>query len=560
MTRARTLIGLAAGIAIMVLLHLLFDVRTKSAPKRLRRKTLAPQAERAEFLSIARPGERGVRLVRNGDWKIAAPYAASAEQGAVLRLTDALAFGTISDEMTDAELLRIGRTRKDFGLDSPRAVIAIGTSSKTNAVVSFGSNTPTGDGVYAAVEDEPAVYVVSSNVFAAANHGVTGFRRRRLFSIRQEDVVSIDIKKGSGGFVRIARDGDGWKMTEPRESVVSSQKVRRFVEMLAGLEAQSFVWPVDVSNETGVASASLLAGYGLDPESSFAVTLKCADGRDRAVSLGRESGAGQAYALAPGGGTIVTVPLSVCESVRSGAGAFSDARIFPVEETSVSAISLSDGEMKYLLSRSAEGSWRMDAPISAQADQEAVGELVERLLSLKPSDRVADGVCVSVGTNAEPVSVSRQAVFAETKPENLRSKTMVDLDPRLMKRVVVTDREKTAVSAVFDAERKSWVMERSESAAAADGDVLSRLVAALNPLVAIRVVSLKFPEGELGVYGLDKPLRTIAVDQSSKDSVRRNVQIGDVTDGGRYATLGASDAVFVISSESAAALLAPIAK
>jgi len=560
MTSVRTLIGLVVAIAALAAVHFVVDVQTDSAPQGLRRKTLVPQAEKADRLSIVRQGNRDVRLVKDGEWKITAPYPASAEQSAVLRLTDALAFAPLSDEMTDAELLRIGRTRKDFGLAEPRVVVTLGTAARDDVTVSFGSDTPAGDGVYASVGDVAAVYIVPSNVFAAANLDVAGFRRRRLFAIRQDDVASFDIKNKAEGFVRIERVNEAWKMDAPNKGAVSSAKARQFVETLVGLEAQGFVWPVGVSNEAGVASASLLAGYGLDSESAFTVTLKCADGKDRAVSFGRESGTGQVYALAPGGSAIVTVPGAVCESVRAGANSFSDTRIFPVEESAVSAISLADGGMTFLLSRNAEGVWRLDAPVSAQTDQKVVEGLVGRLLSLKSSDLVADGVRVSLGTSAEPVSVSRPALFAGMRPADLRSKTIVALDPKLAKRVVVTDKDKTPVSVVFDADRKSWVMESSETTAAADVDALSKLVASLNPLNAIRVVRLKVSENELGVYGLDKPFRTIAVDQTAAESVRRNILVGDVTDGGRYATLGASDAVFVISSDSATALLAPIAK
>jgi len=556
----RTVVWILVGIAIAVSAHFLIDLRTSAAPKGLRRNTLAPSAEKAAVLSVARRGEPGVRLVRDESWKIVSPYPASAEQSAVLRLTDALSFSPISDELTDAELLRIGRTRRDFGLDSPRVVVTAGNSSGEGVEVSFGADTPSGDGVYATVLGQASVYVVSSNVFAAANLDVAGFRCRRLLSARQEDVVSFDIKNGAGRFVRIVRDGETWKMSEPYEMLASSSKARSFLDALVGMEARDFVWPVGVSNEATVASVSLLAGYGLDPDSAFVVTLKCADGKDGSVSFGRAAGKDEVYALVRGGTAIVTVPLSACESARADAGAFVDARAFPVEAASVGAISVDDGGTAYMLSRNAEGVWRLDAPVSALADQEAVEGLVRRLLALKYSDVAADGVLVSVGTNAEPVSVSRPSVFAGMRPEDLRSKTLAKLDPKQVKRVVVTGEGKASVSAVFDGERKSWALEGSESVAMADGEALSHLVAALNPLEAVRVVRLKVSEGELGVYGLDKPFRTIAIDQTAAESVRRNILIGDVTDGGRYATLGASDAVFVISSDSAAALLAPIAK
>jgi multidrug efflux system outer membrane protein len=43
-------------------------------------------------------------------------------------------------------------------------------------------------------------------------------------------------------------------------------------------------------------------------------------------------------------------------------------------------------------------------------------------------------------------------------------------------------------------------------------------------------------------------------------AVRRNVLIGDRTEGGRFATLGATDAVFVLSDETVARLTAALVK
>ena len=39
---------------------------------------------------------------------------------------------------------------------------------------------------------------------------------------------------------------------------------------------------------------------------------------------------------------------------------------------------------------------------------------------------------------------------------------------------------------------------------------------------------------------------TVAIDQEAGEAVRRNVIIGKKTKGGRFATIGSSDAVFVL--------------
>ncbi len=39
---------------------------------------------------------------------------------------------------------------------------------------------------------------------------------------------------------------------------------------------------------------------------------------------------------------------------------------------------------------------------------------------------------------------------------------------------------------------------------------------------------------------------TVAIDLAKEDSIRRNILVGDKTHNGRFATVGASDAVFVL--------------
>ena len=66
------------------------------------------------------------------------------------------------------------------------------------------------------------------------------------------------------------------------------------------------------------------------------------------------------------------------------------------------------------------------------------------------------------------------------------------------------------------------------------------------------------PASALAAYGLDRPFLTVAVDQDREDAVRRNILIGERTAGGRYATVGSSDAVFVISDDAVSRLAAAI--
>jgi hypothetical protein len=69
---------------------------------------------------------------------------------------------------------------------------------------------------------------------------------------------------------------------------------------------------------------------------------------------------------------------------------------------------------------------------------------------------------------------------------------------------------------------------------------------------------MKVSLAELSDYGLDTPRLTVAIDQDVEKDVRRNIMIGDKTEGGYYATVGSSGAVFVLSDETVSKITAPI--
>ena len=413
---------------------------------------------------------------------------------------------------------------------------------------------------YPASVDEPAVLkLLDALAFISPTDSLSDaemLRRRSLFLGGPEAVSAFDIKRGAGSMLSFSRSGDVWKMDG---AVAAPQKVSKFLADLTAASAAGFVWPVGASNEDVRASAALLAGYGLDPESAVTVTLKGAGGAGRQVSFGKAADGASVYALVQNGGAIVTVPAALKDAAAQDAMMFTDSRLFPVEARSVAFVSLSDGSTVYALARGDGGNWRLESPISAAADSPAVEAMLARILALSPADADADGVGVALSTNSVAVRVSRRSVM-DGGFEQLRSREMLRIDPKEVRRIVRTrggaDSRPTAV--VYSRDRRAWNVESAGAATAVSVSGIETVLAAICPLMAERVVKLKVPASDLDAYGLGNPHLTIAVDQERDDAVRRNILIGASTDGGRFATVGSSDAVFVVSDAVVDALSAPL--
>ena len=327
--------------------------------------------------------------------------------------------------------------------------------------------------------------------------------------------------------------------------------------MLAA-RACDFIWPIGASNEVPRSTVALLAGYGLDSESATTITLRGVDGRDSSISFGKEAGPGLVYALVQNGEAIVTLPADVKDLAQATSAAFLDTRLFPYEAREVTAFSLADGEATYLLSRSAKGTWRLDSPIVADANQSVVDSLLTKLLSLNATDLESGGIRVSLSTNAEPVEVSREGILANHRLADLRAKEICRVEAKDVTRLVVTKQDEKPTSLVWDAERRVWNVEESAVPGLANEAALAALFEVLNPLKATRIVSIKVSATMLGSYGLAAPRVTLALDFAEKDAVRRNLLIGNPAKDGFYATIGSSDAVFILSQETVNRITAPL--
>lgn len=516
--------------------------------------TLLDPSAAASSIRIGRKGCPEILMEKSQAWRLVEPYAGSVDEPTVMKLLDALSFTPVDDAISETELLRLGRSGRDFALDEPVVRISVSGEGWTRTV-SFGIPTPSADGVYAAVEGSESVLVVPSSVLAAVDLPPEKFRRRSLFQSGPESVASFDIKRAGGSLLSFARSGDSWTVDR---AAAATQKVAKFLADLTSAEAVDFVWPVGASNEADRVSASLLAGYGLDPDSAVTVTLKGLDGAVRQISFGKAAGDGLAYALAQNGGAVVTVPAALCDAASQDAVMFTDSRLFPEEARSVAFFSLTDGEVVYALSRDEAGGWRLESPVAAAADAAVAEATLAKILALSPADADPDGISVAISTNSPAVRVARGSVLAGGF-ETLRSLEMLTIDPKDVKRIVRTPNDGKPSSVVFSRERQAWNVETagSDGATMRPGGV-ETVLAAINPLKAVRVAKLKVQSHDLAAYGLDEPQMTVAIDQDREDAVRRNIMIGKEAADGRFATVGSADAVFVISYKTAESLSSPL--
>lgn len=550
MTNMRAIVWISIGIVLLAAANFMLCRNAPHETALVQRTSLVSMPdEDVSMLEVSRDGRVESVLTRTGSWRIVEPFSGSADESVVLRLLDALAYAPIEDSLGEKELFKLERSLADFELSPPRIEVKVKSGDKETAV-GFGALTPSKSSVYVSIDDMNAVFLVPSNTLEAVDVSTAQFRRRALFTAGEETVASFDIKNGSE-LLRFRKEGEGWLMTQPSEGPAATGKIKKLLADIASAKAVDFIWPVGSTNEVEEASDALLSSYRLDTESAVAVTIKGVDGMDRRIAFGSEASAGCVYALVHNGTTIVTVDRALKDQASLGAAAFADTRLFPYETTQVAGLSLSDEGVSCLLAKQEDGSWRMDAPVSAEADSAAVEALLSSVLAFRGGDVDADGIEIGVTPQAAKEStkekVSRKSLGPSFRLEDLRSLDMQKIDPQAVRRISVTGMDtNSATSIVFDRDRRAWNVESSPRRGTVVESAVDRLLKNLNPLKALRVVKLKVTADDLSTYGLDKPWLTVAIDLAKEGSIRRNILVGDKTRDGRFATVGASDAVFVL--------------
>ena len=522
-----------------------------------RQTSLLPQLFEPNQITLAGDDGRMVRLCKDEEWRIVSPFKAAADAPMVMKLLDRLVFAPITETLTDVELTKHGRTREELSLNHPVLSAVLSDGHRVERL-SFGRPTPSGEGVYVAVHGRDSVCIVPAEILSALEIDAMKLRRRELFLITPEAVSSFDIRCGNESQMVFERVGEQWKVNGNRGSAA---KVKELIKALTEARANGFEWPKGTGEEGTHVPAEMLAGFGLDPEVALTITLKLFNGETRQLVLGKNK-EDSVYAYLPTSGTVITLPGSLGALAAESASFFTDQRLITEDLSLVNLFTLSDSGGICTLRKDADGVWQLETPVVAAADNAAVKEILERLAAMKITETKKAGIVVSFSTNSPPVTVAAKALLGERELASLRSREILKIDPVQLKRLVVQRKgEAQGISVIYSRENKSWKVEDVSAAHEVNQENLERLAAVLNPLLAEKVVKLKVAATDLSAYGLDEPEFKLSVDQERENATRRNILLGKVTpEGGRYATVGVADAVFILPKATVEILYAPLLK
>ena len=565
------LVGIAACVAGMWGLA----VRARVVASDTTRQVLCPvDPATVDGLSVARGGGQPTRLARaqDGRWRIVAPYSAAADDAPVARLLDVATLTPIEDMRSEDELRQLDESLADFGLRPPCATVTLTSGGHTNTL-HFGAFTASGREVYARVEGLMNVFTLAADAFAAVPSNADAFRPRALLACPPDEIAGIEFRMPDAPPVRLVREGTTWKITAPSAAPADAAVVATLLERLASAQIGTFTLPSAAqpqpagTSPDGVLPTAALAPYGLAADAALSVTVRGADGSSESILFGGVSGTNSVWALVRNGTAVVTVDAALAELCRTREAAFRDTRAFTfASDEKLLSVSLSTGDMVYVLGRDTNGVWRLETPVVAPADQSTAAALVDKILKIKQSDIVPAGnasaqkpVHVALTTTASTRSgvAVPVAYFGKTASlADLRSKTMLTLEPTEVRRLSSKRAKAAEIAVTYDPARAAWSLEKPVEGRRSNPTAIKSVLTALARVEAVSVETVAATPADFRRCGLDAPSCIIAVDIETTGTTRRNILLGGATSGGgRYATVGGVDAVFVIAKQTAAALM-----
>jgi hypothetical protein len=443
---------------------------------------------------------------------------------------------------------------------------------------------------YAMLKDNAQVFEIKADKLKDVFVKPETLRDAQLVRFKPADARRLELTH-DGQEIVFVKDNDRWKLDKPLHADADREKVNELLTKLSSLEAR----------DKDILDAANLKDYGLDkPATVIKVTVEeeikgenepKKKTRTLTVKLGKDDkDAKKLYAQADDWPRVNAVEDSLAALVARPALAYRGKRLFDFTAADLAKIEVRRGDKTYTLQQD-KGTWKLSAPVAADADTAAVSQLANSLSNLEALEYVSDApkaeeLGPQYGLGEPAVVVKLEFTDKDKPPQTLHIGKARGDKPGYFARVANSP-EPSAVFAVnndifhaLDKDSlaflphelwrvrpeeitalkvrkgdqpeyrlthadKEWRVEGPFTAPALAGTVQSMT----NELAAPRCESYKAHEAkDLKEYGLDKPYLTLTL--TAGEGKEHTLLVGNPIEKdarSRFAKLADRPAVFVLS-------------
>lgn len=287
--------------------------------------------------------DRELVILRDGEsFELQLPYELNLTQGAVQRIVQAAARISARREIeADPQDL------EQYGLGESAQTAEVHLSSGEARTIRVGSQSPTGSGYYAQVDNDGAVYLISGFTGSALTATLDSLRDRSFPQINKQNVARVTlatpartirivpVEEREGG---ILTSFTTHIMTDPfiRDRSVATDRLQTLLEEIPEFRISRFV----ADRPEG------LVQYGLDSPNRE-LYLADSDGNELHLLFGNETEEGEVYAKRPDMPTVFTIDASLDFFDDWSAFELTDKFVLIVNIANVTNFTVETGEVTY---------------------------------------------------------------------------------------------------------------------------------------------------------------------------------------------------------------------
>ena len=381
-----------------------------------------------DAVTLQRP-ERDLQFLRGRDaWRIVAPIQALAEEKQLEGLVANLGgLRIIEDEQFVADNVP-ATDRARYGLDQPSLRVTVtsgrGDNPRPNQTMEVGKAVAGQPGrLYARMTDQNDVVALDARVLNELIQAEPNdFRQSRVADINPNRATRFRVE-ASGNSFEVARLGNAWFLTRPSVGRADTKAVQEFFQALEGLRTTLYLPPSGQTEQlAGLEHPSEIIQVWQDPDpraprlmpAPGSASTGATEGEPPALTLklgNRDAGKKIVYAQAGGDTSILALPDGMTDNLFRTSWAFRDRLFLAVPTEQIERIqieglgkqvTLQAPVLKLDLVKNAAAGWWMTEPVAAQADREAVSQLLKLLTAFR-----VDGYAAEAPPSLQPFGLDQ---------------------------------------------------------------------------------------------------------------------------------------------------------
>ncbi len=355
---------------------------------------------------------------QDGKWQITSPQQLRADDSAVSGMISSLS-SLSSDRLVEDKADNLGQ----FGLSSPSLEVDVTAKNDTHKLL-IGDETPTSNGAYAKVENDPRVFTISSYTKSTIDKSVNDLRDKRLVTAEPDKVSRVDLN-ANGQQLEFGRNKDQWQILKPKPLRADSFAVDELVRKLTDAK-------MDLTSDDQRKAASAFASG-----KSVATATLTTDSGNQQLQVRKNKD--DYYAKSSLVAGVYKVSSDVGEGLNKKLDDFRNKKLFDFGYTDPDKIALRNDSKPYFLTKGGDDWWSGDGKKLELASAESVLDKLRDLQATKFADSgfgtpiLEADVTSNGGKRTEKVQISKSGDGYIAKRENdpslyvLDSKAVEDL-------------------------------------------------------------------------------------------------------------------------------------